>query len=137
MNLNKIVRAAINAVNADVTFYLYQATDAEEVDGFPVPRYLEPVELTGQLQNANDAALTQAEGLNVNVDEWRLYFDTSDARTLDRHTARPGDMVLIDDRYFLITSVQDDFRGEGWICAHITLQSREILDTEIVSTETE
>ena len=138
INLHNVVRDVIETLNPDEDLILYQALEQTTLDGWNLAQYAAPVTVKGQVQST-PTAITQADGLNTNVDDWTiwLYSDSiTQPGTVDRYTGRTGDMIQREDgRWYLVTGVNTDFSRIGWISVTATLQTKGVEESQVVTTD--
>lgn len=104
MNLHQIVSGAIGTVNPfiDVTVRLYTGSTTDRF-GKPVQSYNDE-QISGQLQPLSWKDLQQLDGLNITGVQKKFYVNGFFSAT-SRITQNGGDLLIIDDRTWLIKTV--------------------------------
>ncbi len=104
MNLHQIVSGAISTVNPfiDVTMRLYSGSTTDRF-GKPVLSYTDEA-ISGQLQPLSWKDLQQLDGMNITGVQKKFYVNGFFSAT-SRITQNGGDLLIIDDRTWLIKTV--------------------------------
>nr|DAH90064.1 MAG TPA: head closure knob [Caudoviricetes sp.] len=134
LNLHKIVRRTINAVNADQSVELYRMTGRQQRDaeGDTTPIFTGPFEAKAQIQSpgADDIQLIERLELQTTVRRFYLYASGDPAErpwAQWRPLGRSGDLIKDKNGYWwLINSVVEDFSESGWVCVLATMQTTPI-----------
>ena len=130
LNLHKIVRGTINAVNRDIPCELYRSTGRFErdMDGEVTAVYESPVSVKCQFQSLSANDIRQFEALETMTITRRIYLYASGDPSKRpwaqwRPLGRAGDIIKDhQSNLWTVGSVIEDFSNEGWVCLMCTLQ---------------
>lgn len=125
MNLHAIARSVTVAVAKERCFTLYRSNgfvysiEAEQ----RVPKFDEPVIIYGQMQTLNPMQIMPSDKISLSSVVRKVYlFSRDQPTTLNRTLAKTGDYLRLDDQWWYITGVLEDFSHEGWLCVQVVLQ---------------
>lgn len=126
MNLHRIVRGVINAVNPDEALILYQAVGQVNVKGVITPKY-QLKDAKGNVQPLDSKVLQHLERIGDIKATMQVYLYSETEIPVSAGSRTPlirgGDIIKrSDDTYWLVTSVIEDWTWDGWARAGITQQ---------------
>ena len=128
LNLHDIVRGPISALHPDETVLLIQSDGVENVRGELLPKFVDALAVTAQIQSMGSDDLKSMESTartEITRKAW-LYSDTAAGLVpspLVREFARAGDLIRrADNSWWLITSLPEDYSRSGWVAVGLTLQ---------------
>lgn len=127
MNLHGIVRPLITKVHPDEDCVLYQASGQTNTLGVVKPIYEAPQDVKIQWQ-PNNQSLSHQEHTNFTEIREQIYLYSAHTLPISGVKRVPilrgGDIVYrpLNQGYWLVTSVLEDWSADGWAKAEVTLQ---------------
>lgn len=125
MNLHKLVRNQISAVNPDVPAVLFASRGSiQNADGTRTPQYAPPVTVRVQMQSLQYNDIAQTSGLEIEGERRALYI-SGNWEGIVRADNRGGDLVqLADGSNWLVAMVLENWGFErGWVKVAATRQN--------------
>ena len=123
MNLHSIVAGNITAVNPHVAVQVQVSIGKTTLaDGTPVPNFLPPVTVPGQVQAMTYSDIKQVEGLNLNGTRRGIYL-YGKVDGLVRATNKGGDLITtLDGSVWIVAMVLEQW--PDWCKVAVTLQDQ-------------
>lgn len=110
MNLHRIVRSAITAVNPDVSCQIYVSTGTTtNAAGKKIPSYADPFSIQGQVQPITSDDLKQIDGLNLQGYLKSIHIN-GNVDGVNRLKQKGGDRIVI------------EATGEEWLTVQVLEQ---------------
>ena len=126
MNLHHLVRGAISTIHPDERIIWYRSLGQENSKGKITPIYAPGIEITAQVQSANDEKLAHSNGTGDSESIRRFYLYGNKGiypAPQIRPLARSGDIFKREDgTYWQATGRAEDFNASGWSSIMATLQ---------------
>ena len=118
INLHNVVRGAITSIHPDQNCTLYQSIGQRNVKGKVTPVYAEPKNVKANFQPLDTNTLKHLEALNDTAasEQVFLYSDESCPIAGQKRlpVTRTGDILNVENQWWLITSVIEDWVQDGW-----------------------
>lgn len=131
LNLHRIVRSSINAVNADTDVQVLRSLGSlPDDEGRPVPRFERLTGVRAQVQSEKDASLFHADMVGANTITRRIYLYAPDdpAKAVGsgfRPLSKSGDYIVMrDGTVWMVNAVVENFSASGWVSVRAQLQVR-------------